>query len=85
MSDAYRESFDLLKPWRDSANALPAEVRKHHTALEIGTRLQHLHFERERLKQAYDSSLAKIRSHEKNLIRSLRELAPTHSAGGDQP
>jgi len=60
--------------WSQAFNALPDEVRTIGVATEIRTRLQHLMFERDRLKKAYDASLADIRSHERNLEASLRRL-----------
>ncbi len=72
--------------WSRAFNSLPDDVRRIGVASEIKTRLQHLHFERQRLKQAYDLSLSKIREHEKNLEASLRRLGYAPATGEtDQP
>jgi len=74
VSKTWEESFELMKPWREAFNSSPDEVRKVGCAMDIQTRLQHLHFERQRLKEAYDSSLRKIREHEVNLLSDLRRM-----------
>ena len=78
MKSAFTENFKLLQPWSDEFNSQAYDRRRIGAAMEIGTRLQHLHFERQRLQAAYRKSLADIASHEKNLVRSLREFgSPT--------
>lgn len=64
----------ISESWSQAFNALPYETRTIGIALEIRTRLQHLDFERRRLKAAYRLSLSKIRDHEKNLESALRIL-----------
>ena len=71
------------KPWVDAYNALPDMDRKIGQAMEIKVRLQHLDFERDRLKSAYDRSLADIRAHEKNLLRSLDDLGDPPVSGSE--
>lgn len=85
MKSAYIDSYELLKPWRDAFNSQEDGHRHIGAALEIGVRLQHLHFERERLKAAHRKSLAEIASHEKNLISRLRAFgAPTIAQHGEE-
>jgi hypothetical protein len=60
--------------WAEAFNALDDHARTIGVAMEIKVRLQHLQFERERLKKAYDRSLDDIRAHEKNLISSLKAM-----------
>lgn len=64
----------ISESWTRAFNALPNEVRRIGVATDIRTRLQHLQFERDRLIQAYELSLSKIRNHEKNLESALRRL-----------
>lgn len=66
--------YSACKPWVDAYNDSLAINRTLGQAMEIKVRLQHLEFERMRLKSAYDRSLADILAHEKNLLRSLKDL-----------
>ncbi len=69
----WSEAQELSKENTDRFNSLPKETREILVVSGIKTRLQHLHFERERLKAAYRKSLLDIAGHEKNLMRELRE------------
>lgn len=62
------------REWSEAFNKLPANVRVFGQAIEIRVRLQHLYFERDRLKKAYERSLREIRQHEKNLHDSLKRI-----------
>jgi hypothetical protein len=68
------EVFKLGLAWAESFNALDDHTRTIGVAMEIKVRLQHLQFERDRLKKAYDRSLFEIRQHERNLVDSLKRL-----------
>jgi hypothetical protein len=60
--------------WSEAFNALPEETRRITCGTEVFVRLQHLQFERDRIKQAADFSLRKIDEHERNLLAWLKEL-----------
>lgn len=82
MKSMFIAAYDLLQPWRDRYNSRTGVDKYSEVALEIGTRLQHLHLERLRLKSAYKRSLAEISKHEKNLMHSLLTLVAEEKANG---
>ena len=61
--------------WSKKFNALPKEIRIIGAAQEAKTRIQHLNFEKDRLKTSYRQSCAKINDHIKNCEKWLRDLA----------
>ncbi len=65
MSDQY---------WNDKFNALPEDVRTIGSAMEIQTRIQHLNFEKMRLKKRYAQSMLEINVHIKGCKKWLKEL-----------
>jgi hypothetical protein len=77
-----------MRDWAAEFNALPREVRRIGQAMELRTRIQHLRFERERLKKRYDASIREIDEYICRCTESLKALdAPTSPAealsGGD--
>jgi hypothetical protein len=58
----------------DAFNNLPADVRKIYIAMEIKVRMQHLTFEKRRIKSAYNKSVREIDAHMRNLQSSLDKL-----------
>lgn len=75
--------------WSEKYNALPRDVRRIGAAMESRTRIQHLNFEKERLKKRYRQSLAEINDHIKNcedwlrcLDREEETLIEVHSPDG---
>jgi hypothetical protein len=55
-------------------NNLPFEIRKICCAVGIRERMQHLTFEKRRLKSAYNKSVREIDAHMRNLQSSLDQL-----------
>lgn len=60
--------------WSGKFNALPIEVRTIGAALSSQQRIQHLNFEKARLKRRYRESLAEINLHIKNCEEHLARL-----------
>jgi len=60
--------------WVEKFNALSPEIRKIGSASEAQLRIQHLNFEKARLKSRYSQSLAEINSHIKNCEKWLSDL-----------
>lgn len=74
MSEANTDSTNCSCPWAEKFNALPDEVRTIGAALEAKTRIQHLNFEKRRLKANYQKSCREINQHIKECERWLKEL-----------
>jgi len=72
-----------MTDWNQEFNDLPRDVRRIGQAMELQTRIQHLDFERDRLKKRYMQSCREIAEHRKNCERSLRGLDPTGSQSVD--
>ena len=66
--------------WSEQFNALPDNVRRIGCALELRVRLQHLIFERDRLKKNYQRSLEEINQHMINCELALAQLETEHNA-----
>jgi hypothetical protein len=64
----------------DAFNNLPDDTRKIYVAMEIKLRMQHLTFEKRRLKSAYNKSVREIDAHMRNLQSSLGKLERELSA-----
>lgn len=62
------------KEWGDKYNALPIADRVIGSAMDCLTRIQHLNFEKDRLKRRYQQSIKEINDHIKNCERGLIEL-----------
>jgi len=60
--------------WSDRFNALPKDIRTIGAAMEARTRIQHLGFEKDRLKKRYIQSLNEINAHLISCKKWLREL-----------
>lgn len=60
--------------WSERFNALGPKIRIIGCAAEAKLRIQHLNFEKSRLKKRYDQSVAEINSHIKNCERHLADL-----------
>ena len=60
--------------WSEKFNALSPEIRTIGCAAEAQLRIQHLNFEKSRLKNRYDESIAEINEHIKNCERHLSKL-----------
>lgn len=60
--------------WNEKFNALSPEIRKIGCAQEAQLRIQHLNFEKSRLKKRYTQSVAEINEHIKNCEKTLVEL-----------
>lgn len=65
---------ESLRDWSAEFNALPPEIRTIGAAMQLRTRIQHLKFEKARLKRRYTQSVAEINDHIKNCEHSLRQL-----------
>jgi len=59
---------------RRAFNGMPLKVRKIFAAQESELRIQHLNFEKDRLKKRYRQSLAEINQHIANCEKSLAQL-----------
>jgi hypothetical protein len=62
------------KNWSEKFNALSPEIRKIGSASEAQIRIQHLNFEKDRLRKRYAQSLREINEHIKNCEQWLKEL-----------
>ena len=60
-----------IRNWSEEFNKLPKEIRLIGSALQAQTRIQHLRFEKERLKQRYFDSCREIAEHKKNIEKWL--------------
>lgn len=64
----------LKQNWSEKFNELSPEIRTIGAAAEAQLRIQHLNFEKSRLKKRYDQSIKEINDHIKNCERWLRDL-----------
>lgn len=60
--------------WSEKFNKLSPEIRKIGCASEAQLRIQHLNFEKARLKTRYQSSIDEINRHIKNCEKHLIQL-----------
>ena len=65
--------------WSEKFNNLSPEIRKIGIAHEAQLRIQHLNFEKMRLKKRYTQSVNEINSHIKNCESWLKELEKEES------
>lgn len=63
-----------MRNWSKEFNALPKEIRAIGAAMECRTRIQHLKFEKLRLKKHYTQSCEEINEHIRNCEAGLRRL-----------
>ena len=61
--------------WTEKFNSQSEEVRTIGQAMELQTRIQHLNFEKDRLKSRYNQSVKEINDHIKNCEQSLERLS----------
>jgi len=66
--------------WSEKFNALPDDVRRIGAGLEAHLRIQHLNFEKDRLKKNYERSLREINAHITNCKEWLKRLESEHNA-----
>lgn len=64
----------MEKNWTEKFNSLSPEIRKIGCASEAQLRIQHLNFEKARLKKRYNKSVAEINDHIKECERWLKDL-----------
>ena len=67
---------ECKKYWADKHNELPIEFRTIISANEAITRIQHLNFEKDRLKKRYLQSIKEINSHIENCEKWVIDLTP---------
>lgn len=60
--------------WTEKFNNLSPEIRKIGSASEAQLRIQHLNFEKGRLKKRYDQSIKEINDHIKNCEKWVKDL-----------
>lgn len=60
--------------WSEIFNNLSPEIRLIGCAMEAQLRIQHLKFEKDRLKKRYSQSLIEINEHIKNCEQQLKKL-----------
>lgn len=61
-----------MSKWSEQFNKLPKEVRHIGAMCEAETRIQHLNFEKKRLKARYAQSIREINEHIANCEKWLR-------------
>jgi hypothetical protein len=62
------------RDWSQEFNALPEHIRIIGAAMEVRTRIQHLNFEKDRLKRRYDQSMREINEHILNCEKWFHNL-----------
>lgn len=61
---------NIMDTWSEKFNALPPEIRHIGSMCETELRIQHLNFEKDRLKKRYQQSCKEINEH----IKTCKEL-----------
>ncbi len=64
----------MSRDWSAEYNEFPMEIRTICAGLHCNIRIQHLNYEKDRLKQRYYKSCAEINDHIKNLEQELLRM-----------